>query len=237
MVKIYKVGGCVRDQILGEKAKDIDYAVECSSYEEMKEFLNTHGKIYVETPKYYTVRGKYNGEDADFTLCRKERDYTNCRHPDVVEVGTLYDDISRRDFTCNAIAIDVLKETSSEDGEFIDYFGGVQDSKDRILKCVGSAHDRLTEDGLRVFRAFRFNITRNMVFDDELEDALTNNKFIIETIKNISDDRIRQELYKCFAYDTCKTLELFEKYPDIRRHVFSRIKLIPSSKQKLCAKN
>jgi len=223
-VKIYKVGGYVRDQILGEKSKDIDYAVEASSYKEMKEFLNTHGKIYVETPKYFTLRGKYNGEDADFTLCRKERDYTNCRHPDNVTVGTLYDDISRRDFTCNAIAID-------EDGKYIDYFGGIEDTKNRILRSVGSAHERLTEDGLRVFRAFRFNITRDMKFDDELKDALTNSEFIIETIKNISDDRIREELYKCFAYDTCKTLEAFENYPEIRKHVFSRIKLIPTSKK------
>ena len=139
-IKIYRIGGCVRDKILGLKPKDIDFAVEAKSYQQMKEFIQENGKIYCEIPKYFTIRAKYNGTDADYTLCRKEKDYTNKRHPDKVMIGTLYDDISRRDFTCNAIAI-------AEDGHIIDYFNGMKDIENRILRCVGNTKERLMEDG------------------------------------------------------------------------------------------
>src|SRR5689334_19330699 len=99
-VKLYKVGGYVRDQVLGLKSKDIDYAVEAESYDAMKNHLIEKGaKIYLEQPQYFTIRGKLNDEDADFVLCRKEGKYSDGRRPDTVEIGTIYDDLARRDFT------------------------------------------------------------------------------------------------------------------------------------------
>ena len=224
MVKIYQVGGCVRDKFLNLKPKDIDYAVEASSYEEMKEHINKFGNIYVETPKYFTLRGKLNGIDADFTLCRKERGYSDNRRPDEVEVGTLYEDISRRDFTCNAIAID-------EDDNVIDYFDGRKDIENGILRCVRDTKERLSEDGLRAFRALRFNVTKGLQFTPELDKALKSD-WILPIIDTVSTERVRQEMSKCFEFSTLNTILLLEKYPKIREHLFSMIWLTPTVKKK-----
>ncbi len=103
MVKIYLVGGSIRDQLLGLKSKDLDYAVEAGSYEEMRDYIKENGKIFLETPEYLTIRAHLkNGEPADFVLCRKDGEYSDGRRPDKVTPGTLYDDLARRDFTVNA---------------------------------------------------------------------------------------------------------------------------------------
>ena len=224
MVKIYQVGGCIRDKLLGLEPKDIDYAVEASSFQEMSEFIEERGHIYLKKEDTFTIRAKYNGIDADFTLCRKERNYTNKRKPDIVEVGTLYDDISRRDFTCNAIAMD-------KDENIIDYYDGIQDIEDKILKCVGNTKDRLEEDGLRTFRALRFHITKKMQFVPELKEALQSD-WIIDIIKMISTERIRQEMIKCFEYSTLETLQALEEFPRIREYMLSVLWLIPTTKKK-----
>lgn len=230
MVKIYRVGGCIRDELLGLKPKDIDYAVEADSYQQMKEYIEKKGTIFLETEKYFTIRAKLNNSEtseniaADFTLCRKEREYTNNRHPDIVEVGSLYEDISRRDFTVNAIAKD-------EDGNLIDYFDGVTDLENRVLRCVRDTRERLTEDGLRAFRALRFIITKGLKCVSELEEAL-NSDWLIEVIKNISVDRIRQEMHRCFEFNTLDTILTLEKYPKIRNYMFTILWLEPTTKKR-----
>lgn len=224
MVKIYQVGGCIRDKFLGLEPKDIDYAVEASSFEEMAKFIEERGQIYLKKEDTFTIRARLDGIDADFTLCRKERNYTNKRKPDIVEVGTLYDDISRRDFTCNAIAMD-------NNGNIIDHFNGIQDIKDKILRCVGSTKERLEEDGLRTFRALRFHITKQMEFVPELKEALQSD-WIIDIIKMISTERIRQEMIKCFEYSTLETLQVLEEFPKIREYMLSVLWLIPTTKKK-----
>ena len=127
-IKAYKVGGCVRDEILGIKSKDIDYAVEAESFDAMVKWVeDSGGKVYLPKPEHFTVRAKVPGlGDADYVLCRKERGYSDGRRPDHVEMGTLYDDLKRRDLTINSIA------QNSETGEYIDPFNGIQDIKDKI---------------------------------------------------------------------------------------------------------
>lgn len=217
-VKYYLVGGAVRDEILGKKSKDLDYSCEAPSYEAMKQdILARGGTIFVESPQYLTIRAKMKGEAADFVLCRKDGSYYDGRRPDTVEVGTLYDDLARRDFTMNAIAKD-------ENGELVDPFNGLQDIKDRTIRCVGKASDRLSEDALRMLRAIRFSITKSFAIDESIVRFIDSRHMLIV---NVSEDRIRDELTKCFAHNTLETMRLFgrHEFMGLRDMVFTTTKI------------
>ena len=202
-VKFYRVGGCVRDQMLGVKSKDIDYAVEAPSYKAMlQEIVNRKGEVFLEKPEYLTVRAKVPKLGAcDFVLCRKDGAYYDGRRPDTVEPGTLHDDLSRRDFTVNAMAI-------SEDGRLIDPFGGSEDLEYRELVCVGSAMERFGEDQLRMLRAIRFSVTKGMGLSPEIEEALFNPELRDGLVNNVSEERVYEELMKAFRHNTLETLQI-----------------------------
>ena len=217
-MKLYKVGGFVRDKILGVKSHDLDYAVECSSFEEMKnEIFNMGGEIFLSSPQFFTIRAQLNGEVADFVLCRKESGYNDGRHPDNVEVGTIYDDLARRDFTMNAIAL-------CEDGTYLDPHGGIFDIERCLIRCVGNPSDRFNEDALRMLRAIRFSITKRFSMSDDIQDCLNDWNFV-NLLQKISIERIRDELYKCFACDTHATLYLLHKYWKIGEVIFYKMGL------------
>lgn len=226
-VKYYKVGGCIRDNILGIKSKDIDFCCECSSFEEMREDIIARGGIiFLEKPEYLTIRAKLNGEAADFVVCRSDGSYYDGRRPDSTSVGSLESDLARRDFTMNAIAQD-------ENGSLVDPFNGVADINAKVIRCVGNAKDRLSEDALRMLRAIRFSITKNFVISNEIVEFID---FHYAKIENVSEDRIRDELTKCFMANTLKTLQLFSRreFMGLRDHVFGRtnIWLKPTSEGK-----
>jgi tRNA nucleotidyltransferase (CCA-adding enzyme) len=216
MVKIYQVGGSVRDHVLGQKSKDIDYAVVATCWDEMREYILSKGKIYLETPQYFTIRAHVEGlGDADFVLCRKDGEYRDGRHPDSVEVGTLWDDLARRDFTMNAIAVDV------DTNKMIDPYGGVTDIKCRIIRCVRNPFDRFSEDALRILRALRFSITKDMTIDASIESTFGDVR-LLELLENsVSWDRKKDELHKMFKADTQRTLLLLKRYPAIENLLFS----------------
>jgi tRNA nucleotidyltransferase (CCA-adding enzyme) len=218
-MKIYKVGGAVRDSLLGRKSKDLDYAVEARDYEDMRYFISTRGTIYQERPEFFTIRAKMPGlGDADFVLCRKEGYYSDGRRPDSVEIGTIYDDLARRDFTMNAIAIDTVTN------KIIDPHNGIFDLEIGILRCVGQAEDRFNEDALRIMRALRFRLVYNLTFDVNIKTCLTN-KSIVSKLENVSIERVMEELNKMFAYDTNKTLNLLSAYKYVKDIIFSNPKL------------
>lgn len=213
-VKYYQVGGSVRDAMLKVPSKDIDYAVEAGSFEEMIEDLNNKGaEIFLAKPEYLTIRAKYKGAVADFVLCRKDGSYYDGRHPDSVTPGTILDDLARRDFTMNAMAID-------EDGKLIDPYMGQAACSYRIISCVGKPEDRFTEDGLRLLRAFRFMITKRMVLVTNISVLLRDQTFFEPRLAGVSIERIREELFKCFHHDTQVTLNYLNIYPDLRRYLF-----------------
>lgn len=200
-IKIYEVGGAVRDRFLNLISKDIDYAVEAPSWEAMREhvFANTK-KVFLETPQHLTIRAlTHDNQAVDFVLCRKDGTYSDGRHPDTVEIGTIYDDLARRDFTVNAMAID-------EDGNLLDPFDGREDLNIRRLCCVGNTEDRFNEDSLRILRALRFRITKGFSWSSEVWDVFENPKFWIPKLESVSKERIREELTKCFQSDTPKTI-------------------------------
>lgn len=231
-VTLYEVGGCVRDELLGVKSKDIDFTAVVSGttldpFDYLRSFLVGNAfEIFVETPQFLTLRARFpknywlasgtsvKNLTADFVLARKEGEYTDGRRPDTVEAGTLLDDLRRRDFTVNAMA-------KAEDGSLIDPFGGQDDLKAKVLRCVGSAEDRLREDALRALRALRFAVTKGFVLDAELWIAMRSD-WLPELLAKVSVERRQIELSKAFRFDTLETLACLGQLPsDFKEAVFS----------------
>lgn len=212
--KLYEVGGRIRDEFLDLKSKDIDYSVVIegrSEYPIDEVFVNfceqieSEGfQIFVKTPDCFTVRAKFpknhthSGLDADFVLARKELGYIKgTRQPKVV-LGTLRDDLIRRDFTVNAMAKDI-------EGNIVDLFNCQKDLQNKILRTPIDTAASFNDDPLRILRAMRFAITKGLDWSDEMWrtlDAFNANKFEV-----VSTERIREELLKCFKFDTKQTFE------------------------------
>ena len=202
-IAFYEVGGAVRDDFMGIRTDDVDFAVTAPSYEAMKEQLEAQGfRIFQERPEYATIKAKVpDGHPlqertliADFVLARRDGPSSDGRRPDYTEPGTLEDDLARRDFTVNAIARDV-------DGNIIDPHGGIADIETRTLRFVGDPMARVNEDGLRVLRGFRFMVTKQLTPDPETWRALTSDT-AVERLAALPDNRIAGELDKMLSYDT-----------------------------------
>lgn len=211
--KLYKCGGCVRDALLGIKSKDIDYSfvfedIDYSKtpqeyYEMMKSILIQRGiKIHTEKPDCYTIRGFDGKEDVDFVMARKESyPNPNSRIPRV-EMGTLYDDLERRDFTLNALAED-------DCGNLIDHFNGVEHLKQGILKCPVDAKTSFNDDPLRMLRALRFTITKGFRMDSDIDEVIsTDTEMWDKFARVVKGERVRDELTKMFKYNTIHSMML-----------------------------
>lgn len=236
MFKFYEVGGKVRDELLGLTNKDVDYvAVPCE--EALKENLTTCDmfqllwehliaekfEIFLVTPDCYTIRAKfpegykYQGV-ADFVMARKEVGYIpNTRTP-IVEPGNLYDDLSRRDFTVNALAKD------PDTGEIIDYFGGKNDLKDKLLRTPLDPIVTFDDDPLRILRAIRFSITKGLSIEGHTWEAIAHYNYNAK-MPVVSEERIREELVKCLKYDTVGTLEYLYELPELSDYIFTKTNL------------
>lgn len=239
-IKMYLVGGAVRDGLLGIQSKDLDYTVTVSGVETVdeawnavREHLETQGfTIFLETPEYFTIRAKFPKghvnakQTADFVLAREEGPYSDGRRPDWVKPGTLEQDLSRRDFTVNALA-------KSEDGTIIDLFDGQFHLGKRLLVAVGEPRDRFLEDALRVFRAVRFAITKDFTISSDTRQAI-HNLSVLDKVEEVSVERIREELHRCFAHDTTRTMTtLVNDFPELLGVMARKgIWLIPSNKEK-----
>lgn len=210
--QFYEIGGCVRDRLMGVKPHDIDYTVVMDgesdlteAFDKLEAYLREQGaNIFQVRPEFLTIRAQMPGRTRpnvfDYVLAREEGPYSDGRRPDWVRPGTLHDDQKRRDFTVNSIA-------RAEDGTLIDPFDGQADLALRLLSCVGSAYDRLTQDSLRALRAIRFCITKGFFMDRDLQDALKS-EWLPPLLANVSTSRKREELDKAFAKDTVATLDL-----------------------------
>ena len=207
-IKLFEVGGCVRDELLGIPSKDVDFVVIAPSFEAMERHIDEMGlKVFISKPEFVTIRAgvpkghplRARCKDADFVLARKDGPSTDGRRPDFVEPGTLEDDLRRRDFTVNALARDPFT------GEIVDPHGGLTDLEDRSLRFVGAAHERIREDGLRVLRGFRFAITKGLKPTPETVAALRSD-LAADMLQAVSVERIREELEKMLHHDTLRTL-------------------------------
>jgi tRNA nucleotidyltransferase (CCA-adding enzyme) len=214
MIKIWKCGGCVRDEIIGAKSKDIDYSVEADSFEAMEQYIIAQGgKIFLSTPEFATIRAIVNGEAADYVWARKEGPYSDGRHPDWTEPGTILDDLTRRDFTMNAIAKDA-------EGNYYDPFSGIQDIEAGVIRCVGSAYDKMTADSLRIIRAARFSITKGFEIDAAITDIMNDAYMTSRIPATVSTDRIRDEIGKMFRASTVASIAFFGAHPHFAEAVF-----------------
>ena len=242
MIKLFEVGGCVRDEILGIHTKDIDFTVvidkpgEDLSVDEgwflMKHFLLTEGfKLFLETKDCFTIRAmfpkehKHEGLVADFVLARKEIGVIPGTRKPVLELGTLEDDLTRRDFTVNAIAKD-------EDGNLIDLFNGQQDLQDKVLRTPLDPMTTLMDDPLRLLRALRFSITKGLQIDNQLWWAMKQDGLLKKLKEVVSQERMREEVQKMMKHDTAKSLSLMSQIPWLIQVVFSDgLWLMPTLKQ------
>jgi len=207
----YAVGGCVRDAVLHNDPKDWDICTPALPEQIMRCFEGYH---IIETGlKHGTITLLIDNKPYEITTYRIDGIYSDNRHPDKVEfVSKLKEDLSRRDFTINAMAFNPSKG-------FVDYFGGVLDINNRIIRCVGDADKRFQEDALRIMRALRFASVLGFSLDAETSNAINRNA---KLLKNIAVERISVELNKLInGLDADKillsyTLVIEEIIPEIK---------------------
>lgn len=186
---IYLVGGCVRDMFLGTTPKDYDFTVETPP-ENIENILRLyHIPFNAMSAKYGTIVARIGNEEYEITSTRKEADYVDNRHPEEVIFGvSIEEDLKRRDFTINAMAMD-------SKGNIIDSFDGNKcfDLENHLIKTVGNPETRFKEDPLRIMRALRFSITKGFQLDAATQKAMVDCK---DMLNNISKERITAELRK-----------------------------------------
>lgn len=177
------VGGCVRDFLLGIKPKDFDITTSALPEDTLKLFDRT----ILTGIAHGTVTVVLNKENFEITTFRKDGDYLDNRKPSSVEfVSNINEDLSRRDFTINALAF-------NDEAGLIDFFDGLSDLKNRVLRAVGNPDRRFKEDALRMLRAIRFSSQLDFTIEPKTLNAIIKNKHLIN---NISKERIRDELCK-----------------------------------------
>ncbi len=196
--QIYIVGGAVRDLILGKEVKDWDFTTDAKPEEILKLFTtgfydNKFGTVGVpisstrgvELEERANVYGVY-----EVTTMRKEGDYHDHRHPaEIAWTNKIEEDLARRDFTINALAMDANLKV-------IDPFNGKEDLENKLIRAVGDPNQRFKEDALRLMRAIRIATELEFEIEKETFLAITKN---VELIKEIAWERIRDELFKILS--------------------------------------
>jgi poly(A) polymerase/tRNA nucleotidyltransferase (CCA-adding enzyme) len=188
----YIVGGCVRDFLIGVEPEDWDVTTNAKPEEIMKIFPKSFYENRFLTVTVLTESENPKLKEIEITTFRKEAKYTDKRHPDFVGFAkTLEEDLARRDFTVNAMALKI------ENGklQIVDLFKGKEDLKNKIIRAVGDPRERFSEDALRMMRAVRFSVTlgEGWEIDEKTEEAIKENAFWISAI---SKERIRDEFLK-----------------------------------------
>jgi len=197
--EIYIVGGAVRDLLLDRQIKDWDFTTNLTP-EEMKKLFPKNSFCNNAFGTFSIVDGE---EIFEITTFRTERGYSDSRHPDEVVWGkTLEEDLQRRDFTINAMAIKLNPSVSSnstsplDEGEkyqIIDLYDGQKDLKDKLIRTVGNPDERFKEDALRLMRAVRIAGQIGFKIEEKTLKSLQKNA---KLINNIAGERIRDELFK-----------------------------------------
>ena len=181
----YAVGGCIRDTLMGSAPHDWDICTSALPDEMKTVFSREH---LVETGlKHGTLTVVKNHVPYEITTYRLDGTYTDHRHPDSVSfVDDIREDLSRRDFTVNAMACDA-------DGHVLDLFGGMQDLEARLIRCVGSPAHRFEEDALRILRSLRFASVLDFTIHPDTSEAVHQ---LYPTLKNVAAERIQGELLR-----------------------------------------
>lgn len=186
--EIYIVGGAVRDVLMGKIAHDWDFTTNATPEEILKVvegglYNNDFGTVFSPNPDDPE-------RPHEITTFRKEEGYSDARHPDKVSWGkTLEDDLSRRDFTINALAFD-------KNFKLVDFYGGQKDIDSKIIKAVGDANERFSEDALRMMRAVRIGSELGFIIENKTFEAIKANAPLIN---KIAKERIKEEFFKILS--------------------------------------
>ncbi|MEX2368904.1 MAG: HD domain-containing protein [Candidatus Paceibacterota bacterium] len=212
----YVVGGCVRDILRGETPKDWDITTNATPEEILDVFEHAHYDNDFGTVRVVNdITEDQALKTIEVTTYRTESGYTNNRHPDKVEFSqSLSVDLARRDFTINALALD-LQNVSRDNTilvspeTLVDEFGGLVDLQKRRLRAVGNPQDRFEEDALRIMRAVRFAAQLGMEIDAETQEAMVQ---AADRLGDVAIERIRDEFEKLIISDNPKIgLEIARK--------------------------
>lgn len=197
----YIVGGCVRDLLLDNSPKDWDVTTNAKPEEILKIFPdsfyeNEFGTVGIKVEKFMSFGKEDREHDViEVTTYRIESKYSDKRRPDkVVFAKTLEEDLKRRDFAMNALAL----KLKNSDYEIVDLFGGREDIKNKIIRAVGNPSDRFSEDALRMMRAVRFYSQLNFSIEEKTLEAIKKNA---DNLSYISKERIKDELEKIILSD------------------------------------
>ncbi len=214
----FVVGGCVRDSIMGKIANDWDMTTSALPEETLEVFKN-----YRTIPtglKHGTVTVLIDKQPLEITTYRIDGTYTDNRRPDNVNfTRNIENDLSRRDFTVNAMAY-------NETDGIVDLFGGVKDIENKIIRCVGEPDKRFQEDALRIMRAIRFSSVLGFEIEKETADSIRRNKHLL---KNIAAERIRVELEKLLLGDDAERVLL--EFSDVIFEIIPELKATSGVKQ------
>ena len=193
----YAVGGCVRDTLLGREPGDWD--ITTSAMPEQTKALFSH--TFDTGIEHGTVTVLLDKEGFEVTTYRIDGEYEDSRHPkEVVFTRNLQEDLLRRDFTINAMAY-------NETDGLIDIFGGIKDLEAGVIRCVGNAKERFSEDALRILRGIRFAAQLGFSIEEETKEGM---RSLASNLKNISAERIQTEMVKM----------LISKRPDFLREAY-----------------
>ncbi len=207
----YAVGGCVRDSLLGKTPNDWDITTSAKPEDMKSVFINFH---CIDTGiKHGTVTVVIDGEPLEITTFRLDGEYEDNRHPkSVTFTSNLGADLGRRDFTVNAMSYSKMTGT-------VDLFGGQNDLKNGIIRCVGDPDRRFNEDALRILRAPRFASALDFEIEEKTARSLLKNRALLG---NISEERIAKELLKLVCGKGAKRIltdfapVLFEILPELQ---------------------
>ncbi len=186
--EIYIVGGAVRDILMGKIVSDWDFTTNATPKEILKVipgglYNNLFGTVFTDNPDN-------KDKPHEITTFRKEEGYSDSRHPDKVTWGkTLLEDLSRRDFTINALALD-------RNLKVIDKFEGQKDLQGKLIRAVGDPDARFGEDALRMMRAVRFAAQLGFIIEEKTFEAIKKNAPLIQ---KIAKERIKEELFKTLS--------------------------------------
>ena len=225
--EFYLVGGVVRDAVLGRKTADVDIATNVHP-SVIKEFFNANFalferySIFALGEKYGTLGFADNSlerQTVEITTYRADGAYLDNRHPENVTFSTsILDDLSRRDFTMNAIAVNATDFLG-----IIDPFFGVEDIKKGIIRTVGEARTRFSEDGLRVLRAYRFCAQLGFALDEKIREAARDGGD--DLIKAMKMERVKSELEKILLANFPEKALTMAEEDTVLRGIFVGVKL------------
>ncbi len=245
-MKMFEVGGIVRDEIMGHKSDDIDFSVvleptdmshhgQDKPFEAMVNHLEAMGfKIFLETPEHFTVRaqfpkkndGRWN-ELAGMKMVPSQpgltADFVLARKEGVYTDGRRPDSVSPGTLMDDLARRDFTMNAIAKDSEgtIIDPFNGRHDIDDSVIRAVGDPMARLSEDALRAVRALRFSVTKHMNIAPNLMFAMESAVVLKNIETKISDDRITKELSKMFRFDTVASIKALSEFRYLTEAMFA----------------